>query len=361
MGKLLTAALTLLGLSLSAGAVSAKDMTWPTSRMPIAVYIEPSKEPGYKPVLAAIVRNAFDEWTMAGGGKISFIFVDKPGSDAKIVVHWTHDRSKMQSSKEDGQTTLIADGQGIVSAEILLLTVPPPAMKTLADNYVRRIALHEVGHALGIAVHSANGSDIMCGTILPVDKPCAIAAGDVQALASLYTPRSATESAPEQSHDVNSANPQSGAAQVGTSASLNLTPNGDSPQLRSIRLNNEASMAMQSGQPALALSKLEEALKVDPGNKLTQANLGLTYANMSTMAVMQRNMPQAENYAKKAIPLIEQTGNKGNLFAALRTYALILHMQGKEPEAIKIEARMSALTGNTGTSTSSGTSTNTGK
>lgn len=349
MGKLFTAALTLLGLSLSASAAVAKDMTWPAGRMPIAVYIEPSKEPGYKPALAAIVRNAFDEWTMAGGAKISFIFVDK-ASDAKIVVHWTHDRSKMQSAKEDGQTTLIADGQGIVSADILLLTVPPPAMKTLADNYVRRIALHEVGHALGIAVHSANGSDIMCGTILPEDKPCAIAAGDVQALASLYTPKSASESA-ESPQDINSGNSSgnsSGPQSVGTSAALNLTPSGDSPQLRSIRLNNEASMAMQSGQPALALSKLEEAIKADPGNKLTLANLGLTYANMSTMAVMQRNMPQAENYAKKAIPLFEQTGNKGNLFAVLRTYALILHMQGKEPEAMKIEARMSALSGNAG-------------
>lgn len=354
MRKLISAKLILLAsLFLPQSAYAqAKEMTWPQSRMPIGVYIKQSKEvPGFSQSLAAAVKQAFDEWTMASAGKVSFIFLDKPDKDAKITVSWTNDRSKMQSSREDGQTTLIADGQGIVSADILLLTVPPPGMKVLGPNYFKHIALHEVGHSLGIAVHSAVAGDVMYGVIDPVDKAFALTGGDAQTLVALYTPNPNSQAA---SGQVSTATTGSASASVvsGTSAVTSggtsggtMAPSGDSPQLRAIRLNNEASMAMQAGQGTLALSKLEEALKLDPGNKLTQANLGLTYANLSTMAIMQRKLPEAESYARKAVPLVEQSGNKTNLFSVLRTYALILHMAGKEPEAMKIEAKMAAING----------------
>lgn len=323
-------------LSLIFSVSPALALSWPADRQPVPVYINADKSvSGFRAGMPAIVRQAFDEWTMASGGKVSFLFLDKP-ADAKIIVHWTNDRSKMQSAREDGQTSVIADDKGIVSADILLLTVPPPAMKNLADNYVRRIALHEIGHSLGIAEHSSGTADIMYGIIEPVDKPCAITGGDVQALKAVYDVQKAVQ--PQAAPTASSAPGTAASPPGGTTM-----PTGTSPQLASIRLNNEASLAMQNGQAALALSKLEEALKLDPANKLTQANLGLTYANLSTMAVMQRNLPQAESYSKKAVPLIEASGNKSNLFAVLRTYALILHMQGKEAEALKVEGRMAAL------------------
>ena len=334
-----------LVLSLLASVSPALALNWPAERQPVPVYIKVDKSvPGFKPGMPAIVRQAFDEWTMASGGKVSFLFLDKP-ADAKIIVHWTNDRSKMQSPREDGQTSVIADDKGIVSADILLLTVPPAAMKSLADNYVRRIALHEIGHSLGIAEHSSGTADIMYGIIEPLDKPCAITGGDVQALKAVYDVQKAAQPQAAPASSTTPITPVTPITAAAVPAGGTTMPTGNSPQLASIRLNNEASMAMQSGQAALALSKLEEALKLDPANKLTQANLGLTYANLSTMAVMQRNLPQAETYSRKAVPLIEATGNKSNLFAVLRTYALILHMQGKEAEAMKIEGRMAALAG----------------
>jgi hypothetical protein len=33
--------------------------------------------PGYRPQLETIVKQAFDDWMIASGGKIQFVFVDK--------------------------------------------------------------------------------------------------------------------------------------------------------------------------------------------------------------------------------------------------------------------------------------------
>jgi hypothetical protein len=348
-----------IGLSFLSGysAVAADHFNWPKSRLPIPVCIVSGKSvPGYRPQLESILKQAFDDWMIASAGKIQFVFVDKLDGGQGITCQWTNDRAKLTSTVEDGETIVVPDAEGITSAKILLLTVPPKAMATLTDNYARRVALHEVGHALGIAKHSSSASDIMFGTIYPEDKACALTEGDTAALASAYSPADKASTAST-----------AGASGVGTASDLlggqaadaekistpsasgsNALPTTsksgtETPAMRGLRLNNEAAEAMNTGKFDLAVSKLEEAYKLAPDNQLVGANLGMLYSNLSGVAMMSRNLPLAETYSKKAATLIEKFSTKANLMLVLRGQGAILHMAGKEAEALKVEARLKTL------------------
>ncbi len=354
---LLSSALSILTVS---SAFAQDHFNWPKSRLPIPVCIVSGKGvPGYRPQLETIVKQAFDDWMIASGGKIQFVFVDKTDGGQGITCQWTNDRSKMTSTIEDGETIVVPDAQGITSAKIMLLTVPPKAMPTLTDNYARRVALHEIGHALGIAKHSGNSGDIMFGTIYPVDKPCALTEGDTNALVAAYAPAASTSSAGSSSSTGSSSSsgellggqnaevegiPGASSNAAAKASALSKPPSGsEPPAVRGLRLNNEAAEAMNSGKFDLAVSKLEEAYKLAPDNQMVGANLGMLYSNMASLAMMTRNLPKAEEYSKKAAVLVEKCSTKANLMQVLRSQGLILHMAGKEAEALKIEARLKSM------------------
>ncbi|CAN5577181.1 hypothetical protein BH11CYA1_BH11CYA1_38920 [soil metagenome] len=347
-----------LALSLAMGctlssSVSANNLNWPKSRLPIPVCIVSGKSvPGYRPDLEAIVKQAFDDWMIASGGKLQFVFVDQTDGGQGITCKWTNDRAKMSSAIEDGETVVVPDAQGIISANILLLTVPPKAMPKLTDNYARRVALHEIGHALGIAQHSSNPKDIMFGTIYPEDKACALTDGDTSALAATFSNSGASAASSTQTNaETDMATGQHAEIEGISSATGNSSKAGtpgapgasESSNVRGLRLNNEAAEAMNTGKFDLAVTKLEEAYKLAPDNQMVGANLGMLYSNMATMAMMSRNLPKAEAYSKKSSALVEKFSTKANLFQVLRAQGLILHMSGKEAEALKVEARLKTL------------------
>jgi tetratricopeptide (TPR) repeat protein len=137
------------------------------------------------------------------------------------------------------------------------------------------------------------------------------------------------------------ASPGSSAAK--TSVLSKPPSSSEPPAVRGLRLNNEAAEAMNSGKFDLAVSKLEEAYKLAPDNQMVGANLGMLYSNMASLAMMTRNLPKAEDYSKKAAALVEKYSTKANLMQVLRSQGLILHMAGKEAEALKIEARLKSM------------------
>jgi hypothetical protein len=123
---------------------------WP-SRLadPIRVWIEPSSMLGFD----ERVRDAFGEWTDIGL-PLRFVFVDQ-ARDAEIRVRWTD-----FLSHKTGNTIWRVDRSGWMRGSDVLLATHLGDGRILDSRSLRAIALHEVGHALGLA-HSDDRHDVM--------------------------------------------------------------------------------------------------------------------------------------------------------------------------------------------------------
>jgi tetratricopeptide (TPR) repeat protein len=305
---------------------------WPSSRLPIKVWIkEGASVPGYRESFKTAVEAALKDWTEATKDRIRFApGTAAPGSGAAaengtITVSWTNDPKEMMSSSEGGHALVIPDSEGILKANITLLTKQLDG-NAITDAHAKHIALHEIGHSLGILGHSQNSGDIMYGTITPGDARTELSQADINTIQTLYSP--------------------AGDAFANKAIDLEkLTHVGDqsSPVMRSVRLNAEAAILLQQNKYADAMHKLEEAHNLDPTNNLISGNLGSVYANVAALAVMMQKMPDADSYFQKSIPLLEKGGNTATLKTVLNNYATVLRLKGRMAEAEKLDAKARKL------------------
>src|SRR4029079_17517388 len=121
---------------------------------PLLVWIDSSDcIGGAQAAFPSTVRAAFSQWS-ATGIPLRFAFVQSI-RDADIRVHWTD-----HLDHKTGSTTWRTDRIGwLVSGDITLATHISDG-QALDARGMRAIALHEVGHALGLS-HSDDGHDIM--------------------------------------------------------------------------------------------------------------------------------------------------------------------------------------------------------
>ncbi|PWT96296.1 MAG: hypothetical protein C5B53_09980 [Candidatus Melainabacteria bacterium] len=141
--------------------------------------------PGFRPLFAAVFREAFLRWAEAGEGMISFDFVDGP-SDADIVCKWNANMLKYKNSAEPAQTNLYSDSRGLAKGEIEILTMSPLTNQAVTEKRMRGTMLHEVGHVLGLTGHTGNPGDIMFNWFNLRDNPEDLSEQDKNALTRLY-------------------------------------------------------------------------------------------------------------------------------------------------------------------------------
>lgn len=162
-------------------------MSWPDSRMPIRVFIHPVQAmPTYHPSYQAILTGAFDDWSSASGGRVRFIFVPSAG-DSDIECFWLNNPAELSNSSESGEARVFNNREGIVRGTVKLLTVPLSKELPLTDNRMRQICLHEVGHVLGLAGHTANPADAMFFSSSVDDVWKALSVRDQNTITKLYS------------------------------------------------------------------------------------------------------------------------------------------------------------------------------
>jgi predicted Zn-dependent protease len=309
---------------------------WPSSRLPIKVWIKDAASvPGYRESFKTAVEAALKDWTEATNNRIRFTpgaaasgatgAAEAAAENGAITVSWTNNPKDMMSSTEGGHALVIPDGEGILKANIILLTKQLDG-KPISDAHAKHIALHEIGHALGILGHSQNSGDIMYGVINPGDTRVSLSQPDINTIQTLYSP--AGDSFANKAIDLEK-----------------MTHVGDqsSPVMRSVRLNAEAAIFLQQNKFADAMHKLEEAHSLDPTNNLITGNLGSVYANIAAFAVMMQKLPDADSYFQKSIPLLEKSGNTATLKTVLNNYATILRAKGRMSDAEKLDAKARKL------------------
>src|SRR5512132_415422 len=148
---------------------------WPDRAEPLHVAIIEGGPPGYSSRMAAHVRDAFDEWESAGV-PLSFTFVsDTTGAD--ITVHWIDNFNFDRA----GQTDLTWDQLGHVRHASIALALRTSNGLRLPDHALVSVAIHEVGHALGLP-HSSDSTDVM----FPATRSGAISDRDRRTAMLLY-------------------------------------------------------------------------------------------------------------------------------------------------------------------------------
>lgn len=128
---------------------------WPDRREePLRVWIDSSSTvPGMQAIFPAAVRSAFAEWEETGI-PVRVIYVRKYG-EADIRVRWID-----HLDRKTGSTTWRTDHDGWLTTSEITLATHVSNGDPLDARGMKAIALHEVGHALGLS-HSIDAHDIM--------------------------------------------------------------------------------------------------------------------------------------------------------------------------------------------------------
>ena len=122
---------------------------------PLTVWIQPTAAiDNWMPGYVDRVREAFDQWQEVGL-PIGFLFVDD-SADAEVHVNWIDHFSEPIS----GRTKWARDDEWLITDANIILAVHHHQGEVLDEEAMRAMALHEIGHLLGLD-HTQDATSIM--------------------------------------------------------------------------------------------------------------------------------------------------------------------------------------------------------
>lgn len=129
---------------------------WPERvARPIRVYLPEPAVPGYTVDMGRAAEDAFSRWERVGGIPVSFAMVRDSGN-VDVEVKWI-DAFPFERA---GQADIVWDRQGWVVHGTLTLATHTFHGQQLTPDAVQTVALHEIGHLLGLG-HSDDPRDVM--------------------------------------------------------------------------------------------------------------------------------------------------------------------------------------------------------
>jgi len=132
---------------------------WADRRAPLTIWVQPqSNIIDFSSAFVTEVHNAFEEWD---GLRLPlrFAFVDD-STEAKVHVTWVDHFSQPIS----GRTRWARDDDWSICDANITLAVHHNSGDTLDDEAVRAMALHEIGHLLGLD-HTMDSTSVMAARV----------------------------------------------------------------------------------------------------------------------------------------------------------------------------------------------------
>jgi len=141
----------------------------------VRVYLGAGRPPTYRAEFGDAVRSAFARWE-ATGVPVRFTLLADSGT-AEVRINW---RVQFEIDRT-AQTDLTWDADGHLESGTITLALFDPQSRPMEADDIRVVALHEIGHLLGLD-HSADSADIM----FPVTKVRDLSDRDIQTALLLY-------------------------------------------------------------------------------------------------------------------------------------------------------------------------------
>lgn len=178
---------------------SGRYVRWSLPKMPLRVYIDqsPQEVRNFEPSFVNQIRKALDVWVGALGNQISYREVSLP-DEADIKVVWKNTIDTQGTSVEGGTSytagvTIPRIRNDQLDAMELTMATFDIEGKPQNAKAIYEVAVHELGHAMGLLGHSTHPGDIMYPENRGVVKP---SQRDLTTLLTLYSKPADVTNAP---------------------------------------------------------------------------------------------------------------------------------------------------------------------